>query len=221
MLAGIVSDATDWLDDVSANWWFLLVIFTVALLDSIVPIVPSETAVIIGGVAAGQGEQFLPLVIVAGASGAFVGDNIAYLIGRQFKGRVEAWAGRKPKRAEQLVRYGNGIKKRGGLLLITARFIPGGRTLLTLSCGITHQPRRWFMTWVAIAAVVWASYAAVLGFVFGTAFEDNHTMAFLAAFAAAMSITAIIEIIRWIRDSRRQARAGAENATGADVRPTA
>ena len=78
------SDLTDWLDDISGQWWFLLVIFGIALLDSVIPIVPSETTVILGGVAAGAGDQSLVLVIVAGALGAFFGDNIAYLIGRRF-----------------------------------------------------------------------------------------------------------------------------------------
>ena len=75
------TELTDWLAEFSANWWFLLIIFAVAFLDSVIPIVPSETMVIIGGVAAGQGEQSLLLVIVAGATGAFLGDNTAYLIG--------------------------------------------------------------------------------------------------------------------------------------------
>ena len=59
-------------------------ILVVAFLDSVIPIVPSETAVIIGGVAAGAGDQNLLLVILAGALGAFLGDNTAYLIGRRF-----------------------------------------------------------------------------------------------------------------------------------------
>ena len=68
MIANIITDLTDWLDDIAGNWWFLLVIFAIAFLDSVIPIVPSETAVIIGGVAAGQGDQSLLLVILAGAS---------------------------------------------------------------------------------------------------------------------------------------------------------
>ena len=71
MIAGIVTDLTDWLDRVSGNWWFLLVILAVAFFDSVIPIVPSETCVIIGGVAAGLGTQNLFLVIAAGAVGAF------------------------------------------------------------------------------------------------------------------------------------------------------
>jgi len=200
IVANIISDLTEWLDEFSANWWFLLIIFSVALLDSILPIVPGETTVIAGGVAAGAGNQTLALVILAGAVGAFLGDNLAYEIGSRFEPRVRRWAARKPNRDARIDGAGLQIKKRGGPLLITARFIPGGRTILTLSSGITRQPRLWFATWVAIAAVIWATYAAGLGYLFGQAFEDNHALAFWLAFGTALSITTIIELIRWARD---------------------
>ena len=200
MVASIITDLTDWVDEISSNQWFLLVVFTIALLDSIIPVVPSETTVIAGGVAAGAGNQELAFVILAGASGAFIGDNIAYSIGHRFGPRVQRWAERKPDRQRRLDSAAAQIKKRGGPLLITARFIPGGRTVLTISSGLTGQPRRWFMWWIAIAAVIWASYAALLGYAFGAAFEDNHTVAFLVAFGVALSITAMIELIRWARD---------------------
>ena len=203
LVANIVTDLTDWLDEFSSNWWFLLVIFAVALLDSVIPIVPGETTVIAGGVAAGAGNQTLALVILAGAFGAFLGDNLAYTIGNRFEPRVNAWAARKPKRADRLDQAGRQIRKRGGPLLITARFIPGGRTVLTVSSGLTRQPRRWFATWVAVAALIWATYAAGLGYLFGQAFEDDHAIAFWLAFGTALGLTALIEIIRWIRDRGR------------------
>ena len=49
IVANIITDVMDWLDEFSSNWWFLLIIFTVALLDSVIPIVPGETTVIAGG----------------------------------------------------------------------------------------------------------------------------------------------------------------------------
>lgn len=197
-----ISDLTDWLDDVAGNWWFLLVIFAIAFADSIIPVVPSETAVILGGVAAGQGDQNLLLVIVAGATGAFLGDNTAYLIGRRFSPWLNRRAEKREKLARRLEWAHDQIRLRGGLLLITARFIPGGRTALTLTSGITRQPHAWFAGWVAIAAVIWASYAAGLGAIFGNTFKDNHTLAFLLAFGAALSVTLLIEIVRHQRNKR-------------------
>jgi membrane protein DedA with SNARE-associated domain len=205
IVGNIITDLTEWIGEISSFWWFPLIVFVVAMLDSIFPVVPSETTVIAGGVAAGAGNQSLALVILAGACGAFVGDNLAYTVGRYFEPRIRRWAGRKPGRNERLDGAALQIKKRGGPLLITARFIPGGRTVLTVSCGITEQPRRWFAFWVAIAGLVWATYAGVLGYLFGQTFEDDHTIAFWLAFGTALSITAMIEIIRWIRDRNRPA----------------
>ena len=85
-----------------AEWWFLLVIFGIAFLDSVIPIVPSETTVILGGVAAGAGDQNLLAVIAAGALGAFLGDNTAYLIGRRFARWIQRRAARREKTSKRL-----------------------------------------------------------------------------------------------------------------------
>jgi membrane-associated protein len=203
ILANVVTDATDWLKEISEEPWFLAIILVIAFFDSVVPVVPSETTVIIGGVAAGFGDQPLWAVIVCGAVGAWLGDNTAYVIGSRMSGWIKRQAAKKEKRERRLEWATEQIRLRGGLLLITARFIPGGRTALTLSSGITHQPRPWFMGWTALAAAIWASYAALLGFFGGKAFEDNHTLAFFVAFGAALSITVIIEVVRHFRAKHR------------------
>jgi membrane-associated protein len=205
MVAGIVTNLTDWLDRISSHWWFLGIILVVAYLDSVVPVVPSETCVIIGGVAASLDHQNIYAVIAAGAIGAFLGDNTAYQIGLRASSWFDRRAERKPKFATRLLWAQQQIKERGGLLLITARFIPGGRTALTLSSGITRQRRWWFVGWVAIAVTIWATYAALLGRIGGQAFQDNHTKAFLFAFALAIGTNILIEVTRHFRKKRRQA----------------
>jgi membrane-associated protein len=206
LYAGIITDLTDWITRTSGRWWFLGVIFAIAYLDSVIPIVPSETTVIVGGVAAGLHKQNLILVIVAGAVGAFLGDNSAYLIGRRASRWFDRRAERKPKFKERMAKATEQIRLRGGVLLVTARFIPGGRTALTLASGITHQPRKWFVGWIAIATTIWATYSAVLGYIGGQAFQDNHTKAFIVAFVLAISMTIIIEVVRHFV-SRRKKRA--------------
>lgn len=194
----VVTQIFDWLKDFSASPWFYLIIFVIAILDSVLPIVPSETLVIIGGVSAGLGNLWLPLVIVVAASGAFIGDNASYLLGREASDWVTRRQTRTEKGARRMAAIVEQIHDRGGLLLITARFIPGGRTALTLSCGITKQPRKWFVGWAAVATVIWGNYAALLGFIGGKSFEDDHTLAFIIAFVSAFSVTALIELTRWL-----------------------
>jgi hypothetical protein len=93
---------SNWLEKASTSPWFYAVIFAVALLDSVFPIVPSETAVILGGIAAGQRKLLLPAVIVMGATGAFCGDNIAYGIGSRFGGFIERRSNRTEKGRKRL-----------------------------------------------------------------------------------------------------------------------
>jgi len=98
----------------------------------------------------------------------------------------------------------NNLRARGGLLLITARFIPGGRTALTIASGLTRQSRAWFVGWITIAVVIWATYASLLGYIGGKAFEDDHTTAFLVAFGGAIGVTIVIELVRHLRHKGRE-----------------
>ncbi len=188
----------EWLKESSSSPWFYVIIFVIAVFDSVLPIVPSETRVIIGGVSAGSGSLSIALVILCAAGGAFIGDNLSYFLGREASDWVIKRRTRTEKGAKQMAKIIEQIHDRGGMLLITARFIPGGRTLLTLSCGVTRQPHKWFVGWAVVAASVWSLYASLLGFVGGKSFADNHTKAFLIAFAGAFGVTVLIEAIRAI-----------------------
>jgi membrane protein DedA with SNARE-associated domain len=192
----------DSLKDYSASPWFYLIIVVVAFFDSFFPVVPSETMVIIGGVSAGLGQLEWPLVALLAAVGAFLGDNFAYYLGVFFSERLQTRYNKSNKGRQRLRWAQQQIETRGGNLLITARFIPGGRTIVTLSCGITGQSRRWFMKWSAIAGVIWGLYATLLGFIGGRSFQDDHTKAFLTAFSIAIVATVMVEIVRHLRSRR-------------------
>ena len=208
------SSFVDWVDHLARSPWYYLIVYTIALLDSVVPIVPSETVVIIGGVAACAHDKWLLGVIIVGAVGALCGDNLAYIIG----GRASVWLER--RRAEHRKRSrldwaARQLKKRGGVLILTARFIPGGRTAVTIMSGVTHQ--RWlkFFFFTVVAGVAWASYAALLGYFGGQRFEDNHTAAFILAFGIAISVSLVIELGRYIWHRRHP------SATTGEVIPSA
>ena len=53
--------------------------------DALIPVLPSETAVIALGVAtAGSADPRAAVLVALAACGAFLGDNAAYLLGRRF-----------------------------------------------------------------------------------------------------------------------------------------
>lgn len=209
----LLGSVEEFITELSQNPWFLLFLFVVAFLDSVFPIVPSEFSVIAGGVASGSGmliddQQVLSivLVIVLAAIGAYGGDSLAYAIGSRSDKLLRKIFFRGDKGDKRLFATGEQIRKRGGLLLITARFVPGGRTAMTFSCGLTGQPFwAWFSRWDLLATTLWATYAGLLGFFFGTAVEDP-TNALWIAFGFALSVTVLIEAGRWIIDRRRDSK---------------
>jgi membrane protein DedA with SNARE-associated domain len=202
-MVSFITDFFNGLKDFSDSYWFYVIILVIAILDSVIPIVPSETLVIIGGVSAGTGDLSLALVMGSAFGGAFIGDHMSYFLGRRASHFITRRYERTERGKRRLATVIHQIHERGGLLLITARFIPGGRTILTLSCGITQQERKWFTGWIIAAAAIWSSYASLLGFIGGKTFEDNHTLAFLFAFGCAIGVTAFIELVRFILKKRK------------------
>jgi membrane-associated protein len=215
---GGVTAVFDALEAFSGLWWFPFVIFAVAVVDSVVPVVPSETTVIIGGVAAGLGNQPLGVVIAAGMAGAFLGDNLAYQLGFSAGPLLRRTVFRGERGRRRLDWATRQLRTRGGTLLFTARFVPGGRTATTLSSGATHQPRGRFALFVGAAAAVWATYGALLGFLGGRAFAHDHARAFLVAFGTALAATLGIEAFRHLR-ARGRARAVERPADDGDRSP--
>jgi membrane protein DedA with SNARE-associated domain len=185
-----------------ASGWAYVVIVVFALIDAILPLVPSETAVITAGVVAAAGQLSLPVVIAAAAVGAFAGDNLAYGIGHRYGPRSRRLRGEKARRRIGWAK--RQLDERGGELIAVARFIPAGRTAVTLTAGITHFPWPRFAVYDVIAALIWASYAALLGYFGGKAFEHEAWKGLLLALGIAFAVTALTELVRWAMRRRSQ-----------------
>lgn len=200
----------DFLHQAIASPWLYVAIFAVALVDAFFPAVPSETAVITAGVfAAATGTPDIPLVIAVSAVGAFLGDHVSYLLGRSSIGRL-----RRRGRAQAVFDWADrALRERGGLVLVIARYIPGGRTATTITAGAVSYSRRRFAFFDAIAAISWGCYAVAIGYVGGAAFENDPIRGLLLGFAIAIGVTIVVEVVRYVRRRRtRRAAAAARNA---------
>jgi membrane-associated protein len=188
-------------EHVSGSPWTYAFLFVISALDVIIPLVPSETSVILAGVLASSGDLNLVLVILSAAAGAVTGDNISYWIGRKVGHRIvdRFFKGERRKQVDWAHRQ---VEQRGGYLIVIGRFIPGGRTAVTLSCGMLEMPWRRFIAFDVAAGLVWGTYAALLGYLGGTTFEEDPLKGFLLAFAVALLVAGVIEAVRWYRRRR-------------------
>src|SRR5947209_3285975 len=62
-----------------------LIALVIPALDAVLPALPGETVIIALGVAtAGSADPRIALLVGCAAAGAFLGDNLCYLLGRRF-----------------------------------------------------------------------------------------------------------------------------------------
>lgn len=189
--------------DLMSSPWVYLAIFAIAAIDAFFPAVPSETLVITGGVfAATNGEPNIILLILTAAAGAFVGDHISYTIGRLGGSRLRERTKPGSKTASAFDWAAATLDRRGGLILVIARYIPGGRTAATLTAGTTRYRLRKFSTFDAIAALSWGTYSGLIGYIGGSAFEEDPLLGLATGLAIAFSIAAVVELIRHRRRKR-------------------
>ena len=193
-----------------ASGWAYGIVFLLAFLDVLVPVVPSEASVITAGVVASAGGLYLPLIIVAAACGAFLGDNAAYLVGRRFGTRATNRFLRGEKGEKTLGWAEHQLTQRGGELIVVSRFIPAGRTAVTLAAGTLGFPWRRFVVFDAVAALIWALYASLLGYFGGRAFENEAWKGLILAFGLAFAVTGGVEVVRWFLKRRSGRRAPGE-----------
>jgi membrane-associated protein len=189
----------------SGSPWTYAVILGIAALDALVPLVPSEATVISAGVLAGAGDLQLGFVIAAGAAGAYAGDTSAYWLGRRLDDRYVGRLFRGIKGARRRAWAEQTLERHGGPVIFGARFVPGGRTATTVSAGMLRMSWRRFAGFAGVAAVGWATYAALLGYLGGRAFEDNVLWALLTGFGVAAGAFLVVEAARRTRSHRRRA----------------
>jgi membrane-associated protein len=188
------------IDLLTASAWTYPLLFGICVGDAVFPALPSETAMIVCGIQAARGHLSLGAVIAVGAAGAFVGDNASYVIGRWFGQPVSRrfFSG---ERSQARLKWAEGfLRERGSYILIVARFVPGGRTATTFTAGLVKLP--WltrFAPFIFVAAILWALYGALLGYIGGRTFQNHPLFALLVAFGIAATVAGAAEGARWLR----------------------
>jgi membrane protein DedA with SNARE-associated domain len=196
----IVAFLNGLIDLLTGSLWTYPLLFGICVGDAVFPALPSETAMIVCGIQAARGQLSLGWVLVLGGAGAFVGDNTSYAFGRWLGQPVvrRFFSGeRAQERLDWAKRF---LKERGSYVLVVARFIPGGRTATTFTSGLVKLP--WptrFAPFILVAAVLWAAYGGLLGYIGGRVFRDHPLYALLVAFGIAAFVAVSAELIRWLR----------------------
>ena len=165
-------------------------------------------AIVAAAVLAAEGSLSLPLVILAGAAGAVIGDSSAYWIGRGGGGPIKRFVTRFAG-AERLEAAERMVRRQGPALVFVGRFLPGIRIAINLSCGAGQMAYPRFLFFDLLGGLVWAAQAALLGYFAGKAFADQLWVAFVVAFGVTlivglnfMLVNLVVDLLYGVLDPR-------------------
>ena len=116
-------------------------------------IVEGEVAYIAAAALVAQGQLSPLAVIVAGALGAAIGDQVFFFV---FRGRLARWLARYPAlhaKTEPLV---SRVRQHDALMVLLIRFAPGLRIAIAAACAWVDVPALKFSALNLLSAFVWA-----------------------------------------------------------------
>jgi undecaprenyl-diphosphatase len=170
-------------------------------------VAPGETAVIVGGLVAGQGQISLLALIAIVWTCCVLGDLTAYELGKR-KGRE--WLLKHGQRLkiteERLAQVEDILDKRGAVMIIVGRFLGFVRPLMPFISGASRMPLRRFLPYDVLAAGLWSVTFCVLGFVFWRSIDRLTTYVSRGAFALGTFVVVVGGIVGLIH-LRRNAEA--------------
>lgn len=190
----------------------LVAYFAVLLLcwgDAFLPVLPSETTVMAAGALTVHGHLDLVPLIGSAALGAVSGDMTSATLGRVLP-RRDNRAARPPGRVRQLIgavgaNLQSHVQRNLYLVLLLARFVPGGRTAVTLGLGRSALPLARLLAPLAVAGTLWASITSLAGRVGATLVLENPAL--VGAIAAAVLAVALAAAGLWNRRTAKRNRA--------------
>jgi membrane protein DedA with SNARE-associated domain len=163
--------------------WGYLALFFLVVVDGLLPIVPSEqTATTFSAIVRFRHPEFFPYLILATWSGAWVGDQLAFALGKQ------KWLHdflHKGKRTSKLLHWAHEAFRKRGVVLIIVRW-----------------PR--FALLTVVTSGVWTAYILGSGWVAGNWLRYHPVIALVSAGVVSAVIGLLVDRIARIIVLRRR-----------------
>ncbi|CAN5419489.1 hypothetical protein BH10ACT11_BH10ACT11_06350 [soil metagenome] len=208
-------DLENLLDDVSTKLGKLtyLLVAVLAFLETgafVGLVFPGETAVIIAGAVAGQGETSIILTIAIVWFSAWLGDTASFFIGRKLGREFILRHGPKVRiteaRFEQVEGY---FQDHGGKTILVGRFIGLVRALAPFIAGSSGMRYRAFVPYSILGTGLWATAFSLLGYFLsssiGKAGEYAKTGSLVFGVTVAVLVVVFL-VVRTLRHSERRSK---------------
>jgi membrane protein DedA with SNARE-associated domain len=171
-------------------------IFLLMVAENVVPPIPSEVIMGFGGMGVSRGMfGFWPLLAV-GTAGTVAGNWFWYEVGRRcgyrglkpFVDRHGRWLTVEWSDVERLHRF---FRDRGQWTVFVFRFLPTGRTMVSLPAGMAGMPLGRFLLWTAAGSLIWNAALIGAGVVLDARFRE------LDRFVGPAGLAIFVAVLAW------------------------
>ncbi|MCD2316213.1 DedA family protein [Sphingomonas sp. IC-11] len=169
-------------------------IFLLMALENIIPPIPSEVIMGLGGMAVARGQMDLWWLIFWATMGTTAGNLFWYELGRRlgiqrFKplvDRYSRWMTMEWEDVEHLNRF---FQKYGHWVIFVFRFLPTFRTVISLPAGMAKMSMWKFLLFTFTGSAIWNSVLAGAGLFLGLKMEQ------LEKFVGPLAVGTVIAIV--------------------------
>ncbi|QIG79270.1 DedA family protein [Stakelama tenebrarum] len=173
-------------------------------LENVVPPIPSEVIMGLGGLAVARGDMAIVPLMIAGTAGTVVGNLAWYEAGRRLGYRrlrplVDRWGRWLTLHWSDIERLNDHFRRRGAMTVFVFRFLPTFRTMISLPAGLLEMPRLKFLFYTTLGSAIWNGFLAGAGYYLGRNFReiDQVLNPLAIVFIALVGGWYIWRVIRW------------------------
>ncbi|MDA0166101.1 DedA family protein [Solirubrobacter ginsenosidimutans] len=158
-------------------------------------IAPGETAIVLGGVVAAQGQIDLVTVLLVAWVAAALGDIASFILGARLGRRfIHTHGQRVGMTAPRVDRVEAFYARHGAKAILVGRFIGIIRAVSPFLAGASGLKLRAFLPWSIIGTAVWASAFTLVGYAFSESFSKAAGALTHGAFALALLAAVVLAV---------------------------
>lgn len=190
--------------------WGYWAYFWLMVLENVIPPVPSEVIMGLGGIAAAKGKLDIAVLIAVGTAGTVIGNLFWYAIGRWVGyERLEPWVGKWGRwltlEWQDIRNIHRFFNRWGRWTVLVMRFMPIGRTIISLPAGMMGMPPLTFILFTAVGSLIWNTLLVGIGYWLGTTFKtvDAYVHPVLIAVVVVLVLGYVWRVVTWKPRARR------------------
>jgi membrane protein DedA with SNARE-associated domain len=179
--------------------------------ETIFPPIPSEAILPLAGYLVEQGDFNFALVLGTSTFGSVLGAVILYEAarsgGRPFAARFLKFGRLDPAKLDDAEQW---FAKRGPVVVLVGRCIPGVRSLVSLPAGVLRMPRWEYLLFTVVGSLAWNAVLIGAGYALGSQWERVSDV--IGPISTPLLIGLVLVGAAWLTRrglrARREARGG-------------